>query len=665
MENSMMPFGAAYYPEHRDPGRWEHDLDMMAGAAVTALRVGEFAWTRFEPSEGQYDFTWMDRFAGLAIKRGIRLLMCPPFRTAPAWLVEKEPGIKLETDCSIRLEFGSRYSFCINHPRYQQLGVALAGAMAEHYAKTPYVIGWHLDNEMGDEPDCHCPICRAKFQHWLQARYESIGHLNRAWGNVFWNLEYDHFGQVPTPRASKTSFSPAHIMNWKHFRSDCTIEMIRRLGGVLRERGAEQTVTTNFQTWNHATDYYEAAQHLDMCGTNYYPAYGKAWPLEHGLANVRSYKKKNFGVYELRNGAHAIPGAAGNTPAPGEVMRLTMHAVAHGADALYYFRWRACPFGAEQSHGTITDYDGRPKRIYAEVAETGKGLKRIWPLLEGTTVKSGIATLFDIPTTWVEETGWSFHGPYGLYMEHYEKVRRAIRKRHFNCDAVGRGGDFSAYAVLVVSQLSPVDDILVEKLVRYVKDGGTLVWHPASGIKNMETAIYPERLHPGLHELFGIDVREFATSSASEPAAFQYKGEKYNGGLFYDLPVLKGADSLGEYVGTWFAKTPAVTVRKFGKGRAIYVMTFAEERFYTDFLATVCAEAGVKPVLDLPVNENLEIVERSAADGRRLIFLLNYAEQEQFIDLPEAMDDIWHQEKVVGRCAIKSHGVRVLSAGLK
>ena len=32
-------------------------------------------------------------------------------------------------------------------------------------------------------------------------------------------------------------------------------------------------------------------------------------------------------------------------------------------------------------------------------------------------------------------------------------------------------------------------------------------------------------------------------------------------------------------------------------------------------LGNLCAEAGVKPVLDAPVNENLKIVERSASDG--------------------------------------------------
>lgn len=657
-----MPFGAAYYPEQREVNRWEHDLDMMAAAAITALRVGEFAWTRFEPSDGQYDFAWMDRFAALAIRREIRLLMCPPFRTAPAWLVEKDPSVKLETDAGIRLEFGSRYSFCINHAWYREKALTLAAKLAEHYAGKEFILGWHLDNEYGSEPDCHCPICRERFQVWLRSRYGKIERLNQAWGNVFWNLEYSHFAQVPTPRVSETVHSPAHLMNWRRFRSDCNVEMIGLHAGALRKHGAREPITTNFQTWNHRTDYYAAAKSLDACGTNYYPPYGKPWPVEYGLANVRSYKKKNFAVHELRNGAHAVAGAGENTPAPGEVMRLTLHAVGHGADGLYYFRWCACPFGAEQSHGSITDYDGRPKRIYAEVAETGKRLQRLWPLLKGTTVASQIATLFDMPTTWVEETDSSWQGSRCLYMEHYTRIRRAIRKRHLNCDAVGRNGDFGAYKVLVVSQLSPVDDELAEKLAQYVRNGGTLVWHPASGIKNMEAAIYPERLHPALFAMFGVNVREFATSATKEPVAFLYRGAKFDGGLFYDLPVLQGAESLGEYVSAWFAQTPAVTVRKFGRGRAIYVTTFAEERFYMALLGDLCAEAGVKPILDAPVNENLEIVERSAADGRRFIFLLSYAGQEQFVDLPVPMEDIWNREKVQGRCGIKPYGVRVLQA---
>ena len=161
----MIYFGAAYYPEHRDPARWEHDLDLMAAAKVNALRVGEFAWRRLEPADGRYAFAWMDDFAAKAFRRGIRLVMCPPLRTAPAWLA---------------------------------------------------------------------------------TRYGSIAAMNAAWGNVFWGLEYDRFGQVPTPRLTKADHNPAHWLAWRRFRSDCTVEVVRLHAAALRAH-ARQYVTTNNQ----------------------------------------------------------------------------------------------------------------------------------------------------------------------------------------------------------------------------------------------------------------------------------------------------------------------------------------------------------------------------------------------------------------------------------
>ena len=172
-----MLYGAAYYPEHRDPNRWADDLDAMAAACVNAVRVGEFAWKRFEPARGTYDFAWMDRFSELAQARGIGLLMCPPLRTVPAWLVEADPTLQIVDERGIRLSYGSRYTFCINHPWLLERGMELARRMARHWAGCDTIVGWHLDNEYGDEPDCHCPRCRQKFQQWLTERYESIDRL--------------------------------------------------------------------------------------------------------------------------------------------------------------------------------------------------------------------------------------------------------------------------------------------------------------------------------------------------------------------------------------------------------------------------------------------------------------------------------------------------------
>ena len=139
-----MLYGAAYYPEQTDPREWERDLDQMAAAGVNALRVGEFAWCFFEPREGTYEFDWMDRFLAMSWERGIGLLLCPPLRTLPAWLACADPTLRIVREDGIPLEYGSRYSFCINHVELRERGAALAEALAQHYGRHPGVVAGFL-----------------------------------------------------------------------------------------------------------------------------------------------------------------------------------------------------------------------------------------------------------------------------------------------------------------------------------------------------------------------------------------------------------------------------------------------------------------------------------------------------------------------------------------
>ena len=659
-----MLYGAAYYPEHRDPGKWEYDLDNMVEANLNCVRVGEFAWKPLEPREGEYDFDWVDRFLGLAAERNIQVMLCPPLRTAPAWLVEKDPSVLTMTKEGLRLEFGSRYTFCINNDTLRSCGMALAERMAQHFGPHAAVTSWHLDNEYGDEEDCHCPVCRLKWQAWLAGRYGRIDELNERWGTSFWGLEFDHFAQVPTPMRTKAPLNPGLWQAWRQFRSDCTVEVIGMHVGALRPHIGGAPITTNFQClWNYCTDYPEAAKHLDVCGLNYYAGFGEhARDRELGLAVVRACKRRNFWVVETHGGPCHIPGNGTGTPEDGAVARLCAHMVANGVDGIVFFRWRCAPFGAEQHIMSITGYDGRPRHGFDEVKQIGANLRRLAPLLEGTTVQSDVAVMYDFQSRWyLEGESQAWHPPKSLYIDKVRQHHRSVRELGMNCDVVGRESDLSLYRMLIVGVMPMIDDELADRLRAFVEAGGILVWHPYCGFCDMDATIYPRRLHPTLEELLGVDIGNFAATALDRERRFAWEGESYAGTYFHDLPEPHGAEVVAWYDAGLLHGRPAVTVNCAGRGKAILVTTYADDAFYAAFLGHWGREVGAVPLLTSPVPAGVEVAERSALDGRRLLFVLNGTGEAKAVALDRAMHDVWADEPVRVELVMAPYGVRVLT----
>ena len=90
-------FGAAYYHEYQPSPRLETDLDLMADAGFTVIRVGESVWTTWEPEEGRFDLDWLAPVLDGAHQRGIKVVLGTPTYAAPPWLARRYPEIAGET----------------------------------------------------------------------------------------------------------------------------------------------------------------------------------------------------------------------------------------------------------------------------------------------------------------------------------------------------------------------------------------------------------------------------------------------------------------------------------------------------------------------------------------------------------------------------------------
>ena len=115
-----MRIGADYYPEHWEKERWKTDAEMMVKANIKVIRIGEFAWSLYEPEEGKYEFDWMDEALDFFGKYGIKVVMCTPSATPPKWMIDKYPDI-LQNDIHGNPKlFGTRKHYCFNSQTYRE-----------------------------------------------------------------------------------------------------------------------------------------------------------------------------------------------------------------------------------------------------------------------------------------------------------------------------------------------------------------------------------------------------------------------------------------------------------------------------------------------------------------------------------------------------------------
>ena len=103
-------------------------------------------------------------------------------------------------------KFGSRRHYCFSHLGYREECRRIAQILGERYGKHPHVQAWQIDNEYA----CHGTTLSYSnaaligFRDWLAQKYQSPDALNRAWGNVFWSMEYADFSEIELPNLTVT-----------------------------------------------------------------------------------------------------------------------------------------------------------------------------------------------------------------------------------------------------------------------------------------------------------------------------------------------------------------------------------------------------------------------------------------------------------------------------
>jgi beta-galactosidase len=627
--------GTAWYPEQWPESCWDADLALMQQAGVRMVRVGEFAWSRMEPSEGQYDLDWLDHAITAAAKHGIYIVLATPTPTPPAWMTQKYPEILRMSEDGRLAEHGNRQHFNFASPKYWELTRGISEQMSKRFGHNRWVLGWQIDNEYAEET--YDPATKAQFQQWLKARYGTLENLNARWTTAYWSETFFDWSQIPI----QTKYgNPGLLLSWKRLVSDTWRSYQKNQLDVIRANSdPKQFITTNTMGWFDGYDHYTVTQDLDLASWDDYVGRGHLDPAANGAAHdlTRGFKRKNFWVMETQPGSVNWANI-NNSLDKGEVRAMAWHAIGHGADTVSYWQWRSALNGQEQYHGTIVGADGTPVPLFAEVQQIGAEFAKASLALTGTSVKSDVAILHSYDSRWA--IGWQKHnGRYDPVAEivSYYKPLRAISQ---SVDVIAPTAPLSQYKLVVAPGLNVLSDSAEKNLITYVQQGGHLVFGQRSGMKDDDNSLQTQRQPGPLVDLLGGRVEQYY--ALVDPVPVQGKFGPGQGQLWAE--VLSTKDSKTEVLETygpsngWLDGQPAAITRPVGKGRITYIGAWLVEANMANAAKWMTDVSGVRPVLG-SVPNGVEVCPRYGDHGTVFI-LVNLSKAEQSVSLPWALNDV-------------------------
>lgn len=635
----QMTMGTCYYPEHWDESLWESDLTRMLDAGISTIRIGEFAWSKFEPTEGHFTFDFFDRFLELADKKGMKVIFGTPTATPPAWLTEKYPETLNARQDGVLYRHGGRRHYNYNSPKYRELCSRVVEQIAAHIGKHPAIVGWQIDNELNCEiNDFYSEADDRAFRSFLQEKYQTLEQLNDAWGTVFWNQTYTDWGEVHLPRllVGKQQ-NPHQLLDYYRFVSHSVRSFCNMQVQILRKYVPDSVFITTNGRFDHMDNHQMMDESLSVYTYDSYPSFAFGLdrdPLHSQDLNDRRWSDHlnevrsicpHFGIMEQQSGANGWnTRMEGPAPRPGQLTLWAMQSVAHGADYISFFRWRTATQGTEIYWHGILDYDNRDNHKLAEVKDFYTKFRTLDPLC-GSRYVAAFAMLRDYDNDWDADAD-SWHSR--LKWQSEPEIFAASELTHTPMDIVYLREsttleDLKPYPVLVYPHPVIIDPARVALLEAYVAQGGTLILGCRSGYKDVRghCVMLPQ---PGLLQpLTGTDIHDFTfTSPAEEPTWADWNGEKLDTPVFNDiLTPLEGTRVLAAYQNSYYAGAAALTEHAYGSGRVLHLgSTFSRENMAQLLRYTGIAET-FRDVVEAPAE--LEVVMREK-DGRRYLMVLNY-----------------------------------------
>ena len=654
MQGLKLLHGGDYNPEQwlDRPDILAQDIELMKKARVNTVTLGVFSWSALEPQEGVYTLDWLADIIHNLYANGIRTILATPSAARPAWLAHKYPEVRRVRADRVRELYNRRQNYCYTSPLYRDKVRRIDQKLAQRFGSDPAVILWHISNEMGG--DCHCELCQAEFRRWLQARYGSLQALNKAWNARFWSHDYTAWEQIESPAPQGENAVQALALDWKRFVSDRHIDFLKFERDTVKELAPDAKFTVNMMYRFDGIDYFKMAKEIDVASWDNYPTWHK--PTETVEETALDTAMMHDLFYSMKGKPFLLmessPSFTNWQPIskqkkPGIAELAALQTVAHGADSVLYFQWRASRGAEEKFHGAVVGHDGRQDaRAFTETVQVGEKLESLSEITAVQREKQALI-VHDWQNKWALEGSC---GPRNAGLGYWDEL-----KRHYN--ALARAGiavefgdetaDLTGYRLVVVPMLYLLTDDFAKKLCDFAQNGGTVVVTYWTGVVDESDLCRLGDTPYGLTELLGLRRTEIDG---------MYDGEtrrctpvpgcalpEAQASILCEVAVPNDTDPaepLSVYAEDYFAQHPAAAVHKYGAGRAYYLASRFDEDFYRAFYRDAAKELGLMPAWQQPLPAGVLAVKRGS-----YVFVQNCTEQPVTVgesELPRYGTAVWN-----------------------
>jgi len=642
MKKFVLPkiyFGGDYTPEHFPKEMMEEDMRLMKKAGVNIVTINVFTWAQLQPNEETWTFEWLDEVMDTLAKNGVSADLGTATASTPAWMAKKYPEILPIDSNGIRFNHGSRQTFNPNSPKYKELSLILVRKVAERYKDHPALCMWHVNNELSHQVNYdYSEFTIQKFRDWAKDRFGTCENLNKKWGLHFWGNNIYEWDELMPPMKTAHQVSTSLLLEWKRFTNECYMEVARDEIAILREITPDVLITTNFLYEFGTLDYFAWADLIDFISVSSFPDPkitnhpGEA-ALSHDI--MRGLKDQPFVL--LEQAPSQVNWRLANVNKKPGVMKLwSYQGMAHGSDSFLFFQWRASVHGSEKFHSAMVPHIGENSRVFREMTEFGHELPNLNEVV-GCDVKSEVGIVMDYNNWWTVEFT---PGPTALlnYLENLQAYHYPLFEENITTDIIPYDRDLSRYKVVIAPLLYMIKPGFKESVEKFVSEGGTFITTFFSGAVNEYDEVFQGGYPGPLSDVMGLKVEEFEAMKPYVNNSLVMNGTlpnvtgEFKSKLWCDILQLGTAQSLAEYGSDFFEGTPALTVNNYGKGKAYYVATLPDKEFLGQFLKQVCADQGVKPVVE--ASENVEAVVRYN-DENEYLFVMNHNYDSVDVTLPE------------------------------